>query len=85
MHYKNGREAKNGDMIMMLGQYGSPVVGILYNAQTGNDFCNGNLARTSPTDSCPNLNECLHIDDVRAAIKEKLEPPKEEAAESEKV
>jgi hypothetical protein len=35
MHYKNGREAKNGDMIMVLASYSAPVIGILYNAKAG--------------------------------------------------
>lgn len=69
MHYKNGREAKNGDKVMLIPSYGSPVVGILYNAVAGNDHCNGNIAVTRPNDPCPNLKECLHLDDALAAIK----------------
>ena len=80
MHYKNGREAKNGDMIVLLPQYGAPVVGILYDAKPGNDFCNGNIARTTASDCCANLSECLHVDDVKAAVKAALEPPKPEAS-----
>jgi hypothetical protein len=68
MHYRNGREAKNGDRVILLSQYGSPVIGILYDAQGGNDYCNGKLAPTNPTDPCPNLKECLHIDDVLALV-----------------
>ncbi len=64
MHYKNGREAKNGDKVVLIPMYGSPVIGILYDAQAGNDYCNGKLALTKPNDSCPNLAECLHLDDV---------------------
>ena len=75
MHYGNGREAKNGDMVMLNNQYGSPVIGILYNAQAGNDFCNGHIAPVSPSDPCPNLKECLHIDDVKVCLKS-LETPK---------
>ena len=73
MHYKNGREAKNGDKVMILPdlQYGGlPVVGILYDARAGNNTCNGKLAVTKPNDPCPNLAECLHVDDVRAALGE---------------
>lgn len=71
MHYGNGREAKNGDMVMLIPKYayGTPIVGILYNAKPGNDTCNGNLALVSPHDPCPNLSECLHIDDVKQALK----------------
>jgi hypothetical protein len=68
MHYKNGREAKNGDKIMLIPSYGSPVVGILYDATAGNDFCNGKIAPVSPSDACPNLKECLRLDDVLKAV-----------------
>lgn len=75
MHYKNGREAKNGDKVMIVPQsYGHPVVGILYDAQAGNDYCNGRLAPISNNDPYPNLKECLHLDDAIAL----LNPPKPE-------
>ena len=70
MHYKNGREAKNGDMVLLNPSWGAPIIGILYNAQAGNDNCNGKIAPVSPSDSCPDLKDCLHIDDVKAAISE---------------
>jgi hypothetical protein len=72
MRYKNGREAKNGDKVVLLPSYGAPVVGILYDAVAGNDTCNGKIAPCSPLDPMPNLSECLHIDDVIAADKAKL-------------
>ena len=68
MHYKNGREAHNGDKVMLIPTYGAPVVGILYDAVAGNDTCNGRIASTSPSDPMPNLKECLHLDDVIAAV-----------------
>ena len=54
MHYRNGREAKNGDKIVMLGGYGDGAqplaIGILYDAVPGNNHCNGSIAPTqSPT------------------------------------
>lgn len=70
MHYKNGREAHNGDKVMLIPSYGAPVIGILYDAQAGNDHCNGRIAPTKPTDPQPNLKECLHLDDVLAAVKQ---------------
>jgi len=44
MHYRNGREAKNGDKIVKLD--GGKVVsfGVLHSAVPGNDHCNGNIA-----------------------------------------
>lgn len=68
MHYKNGREAKNGDKVVLVPTYGSPVIGILYDATAGNYHCNGKLAPIQPNDPCPNLKECLHLDDVLQAL-----------------
>lgn len=68
MHYKNGREAKNGDKVLLVPSYGPPVVGILYDAVAGNDTCNGRIAPVSPTDLMPNLKEVLHLEDVLKAL-----------------
>ena len=68
MHYKNGREAKNGDKVVLIPSYGSPVIGILYDAVAGNDFCNGSIAPIKPGDPCPNLKECLHWEDFLGAL-----------------
>lgn len=70
MHYRNGREAKNGDKIVSLAGYGSgPVrinaIGILYDAVPGNDHCNGSIASTiggPVVGAC--LCDCLHADDL---------------------
>lgn len=78
MRYKNGREAKNGDKVVLLPSYGAPVAGILYDAVAGNDYCNGRIAITSPNDPCPSLKECLHFDDVVQAF-QIPEPLKEES------
>ena len=67
MHYKNGREAHNGDRVVWVSGSGTLNVkivdGVLYDAVAGNDFCNGKLAPTGPNDPCPNLKECLRLDD----------------------
>lgn len=68
MHYKNGREAKNGDKVVLFPINGSPVVGILYDATPGNDYCNGRIASIFPNDLWPNLKECLHLDDVLKSL-----------------
>ena len=67
MHYKNGREAKNGDKVVLLPSYGPPVAGILYDAVAGNDHCNGKIAPTNQNDPMPSLKEVLHFDDIKAA------------------
>ena len=68
MHYKNGREAKNGDKVIWLSSWGGSVVGILYEATAGNDFCNGKIASIHPSDPMPNLAEVLHLDDVKSIL-----------------
>ncbi len=67
MHYKNGREAKNGDKVILFRSWGPPLSGILYDAVSGNDHCNGKLAIVTASDPMPDLKECMHADDVAAA------------------
>lgn len=68
MHYKNGRPAQNGDIIVHISPYsGEVVTGVLYNATAGNDYCNGQLAPLcGGTHRCPNLKECVRVDDFKA-------------------
>jgi len=75
MHYRNGREAKNGDKIVSLAGYGSnPInaIGILFDAQPGSDHCNGSIASTigGPV-TCACLCDCLHMEDLIALLAEK--------------
>lgn len=75
MHYRNGREAKNGDKVVSLAGYGSNIIngiGILFDAVSGNDYCNGNIASMigGPViGAC--LCDCLHLDDLAAILAEK--------------
>jgi hypothetical protein len=69
MHYANGRDAKNGDKVMQI-VYGVPMIGVLYDAKAGNDYCNGYVAPLSGGNhvgAC--LADCVHLDDVIAALK----------------
>jgi hypothetical protein len=72
MHYRNGREAKNGDKIVKFGFDDGKVVafGVLHSAVPGNDFCNGGIAPiVSDLGAC--ICDCLHVDDIAALIAEK--------------
>lgn len=69
MHYRNGREAKNGDRIIQIGFDGKLSIGILYDAVAGNDYCNGSMAALPSSGAC--LVDCLHADDVLALLAEK--------------
>ena len=73
MHYRNGREAKNGDKIIQLDMQGGRIlnIGILYDAVAGNDYCNGRIAPISPSVTGACMCDCLHIDDVADMLKEK--------------
>jgi hypothetical protein len=73
MHYRNGREAKNGDEVVQLDNAGIITsAGVLIRAVPGNDYCDGIIAndRTqSFIGAC--LADCLHVDDVAELLKEK--------------
>jgi hypothetical protein len=74
MHYRNGREAKNGDKIVQIGGYGGGAqivaVGVLFDATPGNDYCNGQIAPIqNVSGAC--ICDCLHVDDVAAFLAEK--------------
>lgn len=71
MHYRNGREAKNGDKIVQIGNDGKVVtLGVLYDATPGNDFCNGSIAPIhGVSGAC--MCDCLHVDDLAAILAEK--------------
>lgn len=81
MHYRNGREAHNGDLVIQLAIDGSrPIaVGTLQNAVAGNDYCNGQIlvqGQQLPTcgpaiivPAC--LCDCLHADDLAAVLEQK--------------
>ena len=64
MHYKNGREAKQGDRVIDLESGDS---GIVHSLNGGSTTCNGRLAKTSNGDTYVTLSKCLHADDVKAA------------------
>lgn len=71
MHYRNGREAKNGDKIVQIENGKVAAVGVLHSAEPGNDYCNGYIASTQPANTAACLCDCLHVDDVEAMLKEK--------------
>lgn len=72
MHYRNGREAKNGDLVLQLEIGGGKVnsVGVLHSATPGNDYCNGVIAPIQENRKGACLCDCLHLDDVAALLAE---------------
>jgi len=72
MHYRNGREAKNGDKIVRLGSNGKvEAFGVFHSAIPGNDFCNGNIAVVQSANEYACMCDCIHVDDLGAILAEK--------------
>lgn len=74
MHYRNGREAKNGDEIVQMESGSGKITGagVLIRALPGNNYCNGIMANDrsqSFIGAC--LCDCLHADDVADLLAEK--------------
>jgi hypothetical protein len=70
MHYRNGREAKNGDKIIQLAEGKVVSFGVLHDAKPGNDYCNGNIAPII-NNTCACMCDCLHVDDLAILLAEK--------------
>jgi hypothetical protein len=69
MHYRNGREAKNGDIVIQIGFDGKiNAFGVLHSAVLGNDYCNGLIAPVQPTNVGACMCDCLHVDDLMALV-----------------
>lgn len=71
MHYRNGREAKNGDKIVQLHNGNIVTFGALYDATPGNDYCNGSIAPVQNTIAGACMCDCLHVDDLAAILAER--------------
>jgi hypothetical protein len=70
MHYRNGREANNGDKIVKLENGKIVSFGVLHSATPGNDYCNGSIAPLlNDYGAC--MCDCLHVDDLAAILAEK--------------
>lgn len=68
MHYRNGREAKNGDTIVQINGGKITAVGILHGAVPGSDYCNGMIAPIQNLREGACLCDCLHVEDVQALL-----------------
>jgi hypothetical protein len=71
MHYRNGREAKNGDKIIQIDNGKVSAFGVLHSAVPGIVCCNGNIAVVQSGVATACMVDCLHIDDVAAMLAEK--------------
>lgn len=70
MHYRNGREAKNGDKVVLLEGGKIVAFGVLHSAVAGNDYCNGTIAVIQSPQQGACLVDSLHVDDVADLLKQ---------------
>lgn len=71
-HYKNGREAKNGDTVIGKSQYmPSVLVGMIIDINPNAVSCNCALMRPGGfIQSCVAVSDFVHVDDVDIVLKE---------------
>ncbi len=65
MPYKNGRDVKNGDKVVLIDPNGTCVVGIVYDYDNGNI---GKIAQFRLNDATLNMLDALHLDDIQTAV-----------------
>lgn len=68
MHYRNGREAQNGDKVVRLEGGTIVAFGTLQDATPGNDYCNGNIVHEGGHSTYACMCDCLHVDDVSTIL-----------------
>lgn len=69
MHYRNGREAKNGDKVVRLEGGKIVAFGVLHSAVPGNEYCNGSIATIQSANEYACMCDCLSIDDIEEMLK----------------
>ena len=79
-HYKNGREAINGEPV--IGKlYGQLITGVIYGINPSTETCNCTVAQIVPggvmTVGCVNVKDLYHVEDALAAIEPKVQPATE--------
>jgi len=73
MHYRNGRDVKNGDKVVQLGSYDAKIVsvGILFYTTPYQATITAALSVVEPGNCGVCMCDCLHVDDVTEMLKEK--------------
>ena len=73
MHYKNGREAKEGDPVICSSYSGSVTVGKIHSLVAGSESCNCTVAEPVMGGvnqlTCRTVGELYHAEDALSAIK----------------
>ena len=65
MHFKNGRTAKVGDIIVAANYAGQPFTGIITSISPGSGTCNAQMVPLPAANSqSVTLKECMHVEDA---------------------
>ena len=84
MHYKNGREAKNGDPVICKGYSGQVTVGKIHTIVPGCDACNCTVAEPVMGGvnqlACQTVGQLYHAEDALLAIEPLALAPEPAAA-----
>lgn len=78
MHYKNGREAKTGDPVIVK-DYNKVIAGIIHSLNEGATSCNGQVAYATMggmTNACVSVGDCFHAEDALACTAAEWEKSK---------
>ncbi len=82
MHYKDGREAKEGDHVIAMvyrgGQQPKPTAGVIHSLQPAASSCNAMFAYPLPGSigsTCVTVGECVHVEDAMEKVDLFLNPP----------
>lgn len=74
MHYKNGREAKEGDTVIASAS-GRVIAGILVDTNAQSDTCNGQVVRAAGNPYYINIKDAYHVEDAYAITDKVIAPP----------
>ena len=75
MHFKNGREAHEGDPVVFVDYTKKVNVGRIHSLVAGSDTCNCQVANIVPgavLNYCTNLKDLYHAEDAHSAVEQFL-------------
>lgn len=75
-HYRNGREAREGDTAIATSYNNRIVAGVIHSINPDSTSCNAQLSRPVPggfANDCVSLAQCVHVEDAFSAFKAKEE------------
>ncbi len=72
MHFKNGREAKQGDHVIAKSYAGSIVGGVIYDLRPDGSKCNVTVSVLKPGGTyeltCQDVGQMVHVEDALGAL-----------------